>query len=181
MRNLSKTIVAAVTGLAVMGLGVAHADVKSDGSENTTYTFSGTNVKLTKGVTLSCNFSVDGEFSGLGTNSVVVTVTDADATAGSLLCGTVGFGFNWTSEAMADSSLGSSATDTRRVVGDFYNVQVTSFLGNCSGTVEDVVFSNAVNSTDTRSFFYFNSEVGNDGCFVEGTVYANAVDVNVWD
>lgn len=180
------------TGLALATMANAATPVPQYGG----YVFNAPNIQLTKSVfgipvTLTCDTALYGQVSENGSGDIVIEVTDGAVYGGSSSqCTNVELVFDdsWyaSDSSTAPGAPGSvpvgllqttSDTSPKDVNGYFHNVQVSTPIGDCGGSIPVVYNNNEVfGGTDTPSSFEISGTLSGilGSCTIDGTFSATS-------
>ncbi|MDP0495863.1 MAG: hypothetical protein Q7Q73_06605 [Verrucomicrobiota bacterium JB024] len=159
------------------------------GPDVTSVEFSGPTTLVKSGVPLDCTLSLVGDLDTSGLPNISIIVKDGDVT-GSFLCNLVDLGLD-----PSDSSTWWTATDTELALPNdadaldevtgltFTNLDISTPIGNCSGTVTPVSFANGTTDVTDASYFDFvSASISGGSCSVSGTLTGptGSGDANIW-
>ncbi len=159
------------------------------GPDVTDVEFVGTTTLTKIGVPLTCTLSLTGDLDTSNLPTITIDVKEGDVT-GSFLCNAVDLGLDpsdsstWWTASKSESDLPNDADALDPITNiTFSNLDISTPLGSCSGTVSPVSFANGVTDvTDASQFAFDNALISGGSCSVTGTLLSptGSGDANIW-
>lgn len=196
MKNMKKALIMAIGSAALMGAASAQAQVSPANVPNQ-FDYAGPNVStvafvgtttLVKGIPLTCELKLIGDLVTSALPNVSIVVKDGSVT-GSALCLAVNLNLDpsdsttWWTATKDETALPNDADALNPITNiTFTNLNISTPLGPCSGTISPVSFRNGDTDVSDPSVFSFsNAAISSGGCTVTGDLASQPNgDANIW-